>query len=230
MKRLLAILMVMISLCSTACAQEAAVIQTAPASEPSAAQPAAEIVGKKTVITTIGTAEPVSPIDAAVISFAMDASGDTVAKANELIIANITKLKEALVAQGVDEKDIWYKSYDVSPSIGYHNTRITDKQVIEGYMVEIVLNVRLEDISLVGVVIDAVMNSGSESTPELILEQSQAAIAYETALVQATKSAMEKATHLTLSLGMKLDELLSITELSSFGDKEARVEVCYNVE
>jgi len=227
MKRLLAIWMVILSLCSFACAEDVSVAETVTAPEAAPVQPLDELFASKTVITTIGTAKPASPNDVAVISFTMDAVGDTVAEANELIIANITKLKEALVAQGVAEKDIWNKSYDVSPSIGYHNTRITDTQVIQGYTVEIVLNVRLEDISLVGVVIDAVMQSGSESTPELILEQSQAAIAYETAVLQATKSAMEKAAHLALGLGMKLDELVSITELSAFGDEEARVEVRY---
>ncbi len=225
MKRFFALMMTMICLCSFAHAEEVIAAETV-----QVPQTAAQTAVSQTVITTIGTAVPASPIDAAVISFAMDSKGETVAKANDLIIANITKLKEVLVAQGVEEKNIWYKSYDVSPDIGYHNTRITDKQVIEGYMVEITLNVRLEDISLVGTVIDAVMNSGSESTPELILEQSQAEIAYESAVALAAKNAMDKASHLSLSLGLKLDQLLSITELSAFGDEEARVKVRYTVK
>ena len=230
MKRLLAILMAMMCLFSAACAEESKIDDLKSWFTEDVVTPVSEMFAEETIITTVGSSEPASPIDTAIISFSMAASGKTVAEANDVIIANITKLQEALVAQGVAEKDIWHKSYDVFPNMVYHNTRVTERAVIDGYVVEIVLNVKLEDISLVGVVIDAVMNSGSESTPELILEQSQAPIAYETALLQAAQQAMEKASHLAINLGLKLDQLLSVTELSTFGDEEARVEVRYSVK
>lgn len=230
MKRFFALLLTLMCMCSFACAENTDLLDLKTWLEQDVLPAASGVIEQDTLMTTVGTAEPVAEIDRANIQFVISASGETVDEANKLITANISALTDALIAQGLKQEDIWHKRYDVYPNIVYHNTRVTDKKVIDGYTVEIVLNVYLSDISLVGIVMDAAMQSGSGSTPELILERSKAADAYQTALAQAAQQAMEKAQSLAESCGMELGQLVSVKELSTLGDEEAVVEVTYQAK
>lgn len=193
-------------------------------------QPLGELFAEETLITTVATVDVAAGNDIAILSFSISAEGETVAEANRQVTDHINTITEILRAQGVEEGDIWHKRYDVSPNVVYHNTKLTNEQVIDGYLVEIVLNVRLKDISLVGVVIDAVMQSGAGSSHELQFEQSGAEDAYEEALAQAAQLAMSKAQKLAGSCGMTLGDLVSVTELSALEDGAAKVEVTYRAK
>ena len=224
MKRFAALLMALMCLCSFACAEG---IETFCGRN---MQSACEMAADETLITTAAMIKVEAENDIAVLSFDIVAEGETVADANQLVTKQISAIKDILVAQGVEENNIWHKSYDVSPSIQYHNSRLTDGKVIEGYVVEIVLCVRLLDMNLVGVVIDAAVQSGAGTTHELIFEKSTAADAYSVALGEAAKLAMEKAAALAENCGMTLTKLLSVKEVSSYLDTEAKVEVTYSAK
>ena len=227
MKRFLAILTAILCLASGAFATEAA---TLPVSTP-APLPQAEVTAEpakaETLITTVGVEDATAPIDIAVLSFAMKAEAETVAEANQLVTANISTIEEILNAQGVTEENIWHSQYDVSPDVVYHNTKLTEDQVIAGYIVEITLCVRLTDISLVGVVIDAATQSGASKTHELVFERSTANEVYEAAMAKAAQQAVAKAQSLAASLNMELGDMVSAVELSKVEDGEARVEVTF---
>lgn len=227
MKRFLAILTAILCLASGAFATEAA---TLPAPTP-APVPQAEMTAEpekaQTLITTVGVEDATAPIDIAVLSFAMKAQAETVAEANQLVTANISTIEEILAAQGVTEENIWHRQYDVSADVVYHNTKLTEDQVIAGYIVEITLCVRLTDISLVGVVIDAATQSGASKTHELVFERSTANEVYEAAMAEAAQQAVEKAQSLAASLNMELGDMVSMKELSQVKDGEARVEVTF---
>ena len=225
MKRFLAILTAILCLASCACATEAA---PTPAPMPTqTVETAAQAVKAETLITTTGVEDATAPIDIAVLSFSMKAEAETVAEANQLVTANISTIEEILAAQGVTEENIWHRQYDVSPDVVYHNTKLTEDQVIAGYIVEITLCVRLTDISLVGVVIDAATQSGASNTHELIFERSTANEVYEAAMANAAQQAVEKAHSLAASLNMELGDMVSAVEMSKVEDGEARVEVTF---
>ena len=219
MKRFAALLMALVCLCSFAHAQEVSVAASAPVP--------VETADPQTLITTVGTADATADIDIATLVFSIEAAGETVAEANQLVTSNIKTITDLLTAQGVEEGDIWHRKYNVAPNVVYHNTKMTSDKVIDGYIVEIVLCVRLTDISLVGVVIDAAMQSGAGSTHELEFERSSAQEVYDEALKQAVQMAMDKAQHVADGCGMTLDSLISVKELSSIDDGEAIVEVTY---
>ena len=223
MKRLAALVMALLCMCSFACAEETNVLEQWLNEKGSIS----ELFADDTQITTVGEAEASAPIDIATLVFSIEARGETVAEANTLVTAKIKTITELLTAQGVQESDIWHRRYNVSPAVVYHNTKMTDDKVIEGYIVEITLCVRLTDISLVGVVIDAAMQSGAGSTHELEFERSAAKDVYDEALKQAVQMAMKKAQRLADGCGMELGGLVSVTELSSIEDGEAQVEVTY---
>ena len=190
-------------------------------------EPISKLFAEETLITAVGEVEALAPIDIATLSFSITAEGETVAEANQQVTTRIQAITDLLAEQGVEESQIRHRRYDVTPNVVYHNTKFTDDSVIEGYIVEIVLCVRLTDISLVGVVIDAAMQSGAGSAHELEFERSTAQQIYNEALVQASQQAMDRARHLAEGNGMALGNLVSMKELSSVEDGEARVEVTY---
>lgn len=229
MKRFIALLMALLCMCSFAHAEEVTTAVTEWIRNDVAA-PISEMFEEGTLITTIGTADATADIDIATLVFSIEAEGETVAEANALVTANIKTITDLLTAQGVDASAIWHRKYNVSPNVVYHNTKMTSEKVIEGYIVEIVLCVRLTDISLVGVVIDAAMQSGAGSTHELEFERSSAQEVYDEALKHAVTMAMDKAEHVAEGCGMELGNLVSVKELSSIEDGEAMVEIVYRAK
>lgn len=221
MKRFAILLMALVCMFSFACAEGL--------TEPVAISAPVQLA-EETLITTVGTADATAEIDIATLVFSIEATGETVAEANQLVTANIKTITDLLIAQGVDANAIWHRNYNVSPNVVYHNTKMTNEKVIDGYIVEIVLCVRLTDISLVGVVIDAAMQSGAGSTHELEFERSTALDVYSNALTAASAQAMEKARVMAEGCGLELGELVSVAELSELEDGEAVVEVTYRAK
>lgn len=222
MKRLMALLLALMCLTPLACAE------TLPDWIPEEVkEPITEFFADETLLTTIGTVKAEAPIDVAVLSFSIVEAGDTVAEANAAATSRVNTITDALTAQGVAQEQIWRSWYDISPNVLYHNTKFTEDQVIDGYIAEIVLCVRLTDMSLVGVVIDAATQSGAGSTHDLAFERSTEQAVYNEALIQATRQAMERAKVLAEGSGLQLGQLVSIQELSCAGDHAAIVEVSY---
>lgn len=225
MKRFFALLLALMCLCPFVHAEELTNWISTEVTEP-----ITELFANETLITTVGTAEALAPIDIAVLSFSVDAKGETVAEANKQVMASIQAITTVLNELGVEESQIWHSRYDVEPNLVYHNTKFTEEAVIEGYVVEIVLCVRLTDISIVGDVIDSATQSGADSTHDLTFERSGAQDIYNAALVKAAQQAMERAKYLAEGSGMTLGDLVSVTELSAVQDGEAKVEVSYRAK
>lgn len=220
MKRLAALVLVLVCMCSFAHAETWI--------PEDVTETITEWFEEETLITTVGTAVSDAKIDIATLVFSVESTGETVAEANQQVMANISTITDVLLAQGVEEDQIWHRRYDVEPNVVYHNTKYTDDKVIDGYHVEIVLCVRLTDLNLVGVVLDAAMVSGAAAAHELEFERSSALAVYENALTLAAQQAMEKAQKLAEGCGMQLEKLVSVKELSSVEDSEAMVEITYS--
>ena len=216
--------MVLMCMCSFACAEETfTCVKNNMCSVNSLAE-------EETLITTAAMIKVEAENDVAILTFDIEAEGETVDEANQLVTAQIAALKETFMAQGVEANNIWHRRYDVSPIVVYHNSRLTDDHVIEGYTVEIELTVRLTNLMLVGVVIDAAMQCGAGITHDLVFEKSTAPDAYSVALGEAAQLAMEKAAALAESCGMTLTELVSVKEASTYLEDEAKVEVTYRAK
>lgn len=225
MKRFVALLLAVMCLCPFVHAEELSNWISTEVTEP-----ITEFFAKETLVTTVGTVEALAPIDVAILSFSITAEGETVAEANKQVMTSIQAITTVLSELGVEESQIWHSRYDVEPNVVYHNTKFTEKAVIEGYIVEIVLCVRLTDISIVGDVIDSATQSGAGSTHDLTFERSSAQDIYNAALVKAAQQAMDSAKHLAEGCGMTLGDLVSVKELSSVEDGEAKVEVTYRAK
>ena len=222
MKRIAALVLAIMCMCSFAHGEELKEwIQS------DVTEPISEFFAQETLITATGSAKVNADIDIATLVFSVEAEGETVAQANAQIMGRIETITSLIKEMGVPESEIWHRRYDVTPNVVYHNTKFTEEAVIDGYTVEIVLCVRLTDISLVGQVIDSTMQSGAGTTHELEFERSTAGQAYNDALVEAAQLAMERAKYLAEGSGMTVGDLVSMKELSTAEDGEAIVEVSY---
>jgi len=226
MKRFLALLTALMCLCFSACAESTTIDWKAWLDE-DVAEPISDFFAAETIVTTVGTAVPARVTDVAVLTFSLKAEAETVSEANAQMMQGVQALKAALIEQGVAEENIRQSSYDVSADVSYHNTKLTSDQVINGYLVEIALTARIENLSTVGVVIDTAMQVGADITHDLLYECSAEAQAYQEALVEATQIAIEKAGVIAESCGLELVSLVSVTETSTLQDGVAVVEVSY---
>lgn len=226
MKRLLAMILALVCMCSFAGAESVTAFTPAVKSEETA--PAvSDLFTESTLITAAGTVAPEKTADIAVITFSLEGRGETVAEANVEMTQNLNMVLTALKEQGVASEQIRRTRYDVSADIQYHNTKLTDDQVINGYIVQMTLSARILDLNSVGKVIDAAMLSGAQTSPDLLYECSNEAEAYYAALAKAVRQAIDKAGLMAEGCGMKLQELVSIVEVSSQQDEYAVVEVTY---
>jgi len=107
--------------------------------------------GKVTVTTDIAT-----------INLGVASQAANVADAQSQSAAAMDKVMDALVSNGVEQKDISTQNYSIFPLTRYDNT--TQQSTITGYQVNNFVNVIIRDITKTGTIIDAVTAAGGDTT------------------------------------------------------------------
>lgn len=160
-------------------------------------------------ITVSGTGRVTAQPDEATISIGAQITAPTLAEATEQANAIMTKVLAALKAQGIDPKEIQTSTYNVNPVTTYNEG---EPPKVTGYQVMNVVNVKVKDIANVGKVLDAGMSAGANYLGGVtfgIADSSK----YET---EARTAAVKDATHIAETLaaasGVKLGNVISITE------------------
>ena len=218
MKRLLAVMLTLLLCCSAACAEE----------------------GTPTVLKASGTSTVTLKADMAVLTFAVSATGETVAAAQEQAAATRQALYAALEAQGVDAADIHTLSGSVSAEYDYLYGKLDAGQELTGYCVDSSLSVVVRDADKLAALIDTAALNGAKNTFELTYTSSQTAAAYDQALAQAAQEAMRKAQVLADACGVSLVSMQALTEVPAAGATvaaedgsltvSATVEITYSVQ
>jgi len=151
--------------------------------------------------------------DVAVLGLGVSAKASTVGAANSQAQQAMTALLDSLEANGVQEKDIQTTSFAIQPEYDYRN----DEQVLTGYRVSHMLQVKVRDIDRAGEVIDDAVQAGGD----LLQVQSISFIIDDTTALssQARQKAMAdaqaKAEELTTLAGVTLGDPTYITESTS---------------
>ena len=96
--------------------------------------------------------------DVAVLGLGVSAKASTVGAANSQAQQAMTALLDSLEANGVQEKDIQTTSFAIQPEYDYRN----DEQVLTGYRVSHMLQVKVRDIDRAGEVIDDAVQAGGD--------------------------------------------------------------------
>jgi len=148
--------------------------------------------------------------DVAVLGLGVSAKASTVDAANSQVQEAMSDLLDSLEANGVQEKDIQTTGFSIYPEYDYRN----DEQVLTGYRVSHMLQVKVRDIDKAGEVIDDAVEAGGD----LLQVQSISFIIDDTtalrseARAEAVADAQATAEELATLAGVSLGEPTYITE------------------
>jgi uncharacterized protein YggE len=148
--------------------------------------------------------------DIVVLGLGVSAKASTVDAANSQVQEAMSDLLASLEANGVQEKDIQTSGFSIYPEYDYRN----DEQILTGYRVSHMLQVKVRDVDGVGEVIDDAVEAGGDL---LQVQSISFAIDDTTALSsearqEAMADAQAKAEELASLAGVTLGKPTYITE------------------
>ena len=204
MKRFLALLLSMLTICACAIAQEA------PAAAPA--------------VTATGCASVAVEPDEGWIILHVTASDETLAEAETKAADSVDSLKYALLSTGVQAADVTITRTNAQLDHKYNYNKLQEP-VLEtiGCTVEYVLSAKAPEIGKLRAIVDAVVVNGRYASYEIIRQSSQREAAYQEALEAAASSAMAKAEALARACGVRKTALVSVVELAMAETDECSV-------
>jgi uncharacterized protein YggE len=164
----------------------------------------------KTNIGVSGTGKVSVAPDTAIASIGVEITAPTLAEATQQASEAMTKVLDAIKAQGVDAKDIQTTSYNVYPLT--NNPKEGESPIVTAYRVSNIVTVKVRDISKVGQVLDAALAAGANSVNSVYFTVDDPSAAQEEARTAAVKDAMAKAQTLAAAAGVQVGNIISISE------------------
>jgi uncharacterized protein YggE len=150
--------------------------------------------------------------DVAVLTLGVESQESTVAAAREKAATAMDAIIAAIKAQGIEDKDIQTQYFNI-----YQTTRwYGDKEEVTGYRVTNTVVVKVRQVEKAGEVIDRAVEAGGDLTRvngiNFTVDEPQTY--YEKARDKAFDYAVDKAKQLAAKAGVKLGEVVYMTESS----------------
>jgi len=123
----------------------------------------------------------------------------------------MTAVQQKIAAFGIPKDAIKTTAIDLQMEFDYAN----GKQTPRGYVARNTIEVRVDDLTKVGDVLDAVVNSGATMIHGLRFDVKERSQLEAAALQSAVKNAMAKATAVASGAGRVIDRVTKIEETSS---------------
>jgi len=186
------------------------------ASHPASAQDASPVAGATPATVSVsGVGIVTTTPDTASIQLGMTVTQPTLADAQNEASTQMQAVLDALVAAGVEEKDIQTSSYYVSVVQNYDSNG--NPSEVTNFQVQNMVNVVVRDIDNVGPILDSAVAAGANTVygVNFYLDDSSAATSEARAL--AVQDAEKRAQELAAAAGMTLGPVVSITEGYSSG-------------
>lgn len=179
-----------------------------------AAQEAPRQPSPRIVVSGEGEAS-IAP-DMAVLTLAVMRQAETARAAldqnNEAIAAVIAALKEA----GVEPRDLQTAGLQINPNYVYpQNGNSGEQPRIVGYQVSNTLTVRVRDLAKVGEIIDRSVTLGVNQGGSISFTNDDPSKVMSEARKRAVKEAVSRAETLAEAAGVKLGQVIEISEMSS---------------
>lgn len=132
--------------------------------------------------------------------------------AQNLNEATSKKLINSMLQLGIAEEDIKTSSYTIYPEYNY----IEGKQILTGYIVTHILEIKIKDMSMAGKVINTAVANGANQINRVDFTLEDAKYYYNKALKLAVKDAASKAQAISTVMKVNFDSIpCSITEQST---------------
>jgi uncharacterized protein YggE len=195
-----------------------AVLAAAMALAASAATPA--LAQQATITQAIGgtrldinaTGEVTRVPDVALISAGVVTRATTAGAALQQAAARMARVRSALKAAGIDDRDIQTSNISLNPEYRYDNNQ---PPKLTGYSASNTVNVRFRDIANAGKVIDALVAEGANQIngPTLTLDKPEAAL--DEARAKAVGAGRARAELYARSMGMRVVRIVAVSESGS---------------
>jgi uncharacterized protein len=165
------------------------------------------IAGTRLDIAATGEATRVP--DVAVINTGVSIRSATASGAIQQTAARMARVRAALKAAGVDDRDIQTSQLSLNPEYIYANNQ---PPKLNGYTASNQLSVRFRDIANAGKIIDALVAEGANQIngPTLTIDKPEAAL--DEARAKAVATARARADLYARSLGMRVVRVVSVSE------------------
>lgn len=186
------------------------------ASHPASAQEASPVSGDSTASVTVnGVGIITTTPDTASVQLGVTVTQANLADAQSLASTQMQAVNDALIAAGVEEKDIQTSSYYVSVVQNYDESG--NPSEVTNFQVQNMVNVVVRDIDAVGPILDSAVEAGANTVygVNFYLDDSSAASTEARAL--AVQDAQTRAEELAAAAGMTLGPVVSISEGYSSG-------------
>lgn len=118
-------------------------------------------------------------------------------------------IQSAIQSLGIDAKDIQTRNYSFNPKYNYEGNK---RNEIDGYTVDNTVVVLVNDVNMVGKVIDASLSSGANKVNSLQFSVKNPEPLRKEALQNAIKDARGKAEVIAAGLGMKIKGISHVSE------------------
>jgi len=179
-------------------------------------------------LTAVGTAQVEQLEHYTLLTLGLRAEAETVTLAHQQLEAMRETMLKVLAQMGIAEEQLNYTYYDVESVYDYHHTKMTETQLLKGFIAQIAVQMRLEDSLKAGLVVDAVHTAGLDCESELSFESEALTGAAEEAIAKASEDAKLKAQALAQAFQVKLGSLVSVQQTADSNTVE--VQVVYTVE
>lgn len=166
-------------------------------------------------VTVSGSAEVAAAPDEAVISVSVQNDGADAAQALDQNSKSMAAVLARLKAEGIQDSMIETASVSVMPNVTYNPQ--TGEQKVEGYRAQNTATVTLKDLSMVGKVFSAATEAGANNVAGPQWRLSERNEATKESLVRAVAVARAKAEALAVAVGLKLGDVVVITEAGTSG-------------
>lgn len=155
--------------------------------------------------------------DIAILNLGIEARADSVAEAQSRAREAMNRIKEVLLEKGIAEKDIQTTRFSIDPIIEWRKISPgSRKEVIAGYRVTHMFQVKIRDLKAVGSIIDAAVEAGGDliRIRGVSFTIEDPSPYFSEARVKAVKDAQAKAREIAQALGIELGKPIYITESS----------------
>ena len=146
--------------------------------------------------------------DRAWVSVGAESRSKTSRDAQQQNAAIMTTVQQKIASLGVPAEAVRTTAIDLQPEFDYANGR----QTLRGYVARNTVDVRVDEISKLGELLDAVVASGAASIHGLRFDVKERDALERSALQNAVKDATAKAQAIASGLGRAIDRVLRVEE------------------
>jgi uncharacterized protein YggE len=177
-------------------------------SAPLRAQEAARETRREPVVVTTGSAILKRAPDRAFVNIGAEARAVAPKDAQAQNAKTMTAVRERLKALGIADAAIETRALDLQPEFDYVNNR----QKLRGYVARNIVEVRVDDVTRVGDIVDASVEAGANSIHEIRFDLKDRATVERDALKAAVADALARASALASGAGKTIDRIVTIEE------------------